>query len=288
MKRFLFKLALFSVTCFVVINIAAAIHDRIQPSRVEDPGGEIYDAIKRSHQATSATSLVVGDSVSHQLMTGYAPPEILSLCSNQAISVCGQYMLAHAALDRNPSIKQVTLAYQPSIFANNLDQPFTYNYFVRPFFPYAKFRADMSSLVMQRIDRRPFARLVVFPIFRYTTLLSDIDYSAGAGKPPYKYFAPVSVEYLQKFAGLCEQRGIKFRIVSTPISTDRDYDRAQFFKEVADAHLEKLFGGYADTVRLVDPTLLVDHVHFKKENIAANSAIFVKMLRGDLPGSGRN
>ena len=139
----------------------------------------------------------------------------------------------------------------------------------------------MSPLIKQHIDRRPAARLVILPLLRYTTLLSDIDYSKGAEKPAFTYLAPISIEYLRKLSELCDQHRIHLHLVSTPISLDRDYDKSAFLKEVAAAHLEKLFAGYPESVRIVDPQLLVDHVHFKEENIGANSAIFVKMLKGE-------
>jgi hypothetical protein len=192
--------------------------------------------------------------------------------------MCGQYLLAKSAIDHDKAVKQIILAYQPIVFINNLDQTFCFNYFVRPFYPYAEYRSQMSPMVKQMIDRRPAARLVILPLFRYTTLLSDIDYSKGAPTPAYTYLSPVSVEYLHQLSDLCDQRGIRLRIVSTPISRERNYDKAEFLKEVADAHLEKLFAGYPETIRLVDPALLVDGVHFREENIGANSAIFVKML----------
>jgi hypothetical protein len=191
-------------------------------------------------------------------------------------------MIARSALDHHPAIKDVILAYQPDSFTNNLDQVFFFNYFVKPFYPIARFRADMSPGVVDAIDRRPIARLVVLPLFRYTTMLSDLDYAKGAPPHTFTYLAPVSVEYLHQLSDLCDERHIRLHVVSTPISTDRDYDEAVFAKEIASAHLDNLFTGYAASVRRVDPQLLVDHVHFKDENIAANSKTFLEMLQDRL------
>jgi hypothetical protein len=282
MQRFWLNLTFFTITCFVLVNVCAVIYDRISPRQTEDPGGEIYDAIKRAQQTTNDKTMVIGDSVAHQLLTGYAPPGILSLGTNQAIGMCGQYMMAHSALDHHPDIKDVILAYQPDSFTNNLDQVFFFNYFVKPFYPIARFRADMSPDVIAVIDRHPAARLVVFPLFRYTTMLGDLDYSKDAPPHAFTYLAPVSIEYLHRLSNLCDQRHVRLHVVSTPISTDRDYDEAVFAKEVTDAHLDPLFTNYAASVRRVDPQLLVDHVHFTDENIAANSKIFIEMLQRQL------
>lgn len=283
MQRFLLKLTFFSATCFVLLNLAAMFYAKTSPRRVNDPGGEIYDAIKRSHESSTASTVVIGDSVAHQLLTGHTPPGMLNLATNQAISMCGQYLLAKTAIEHDPAIKEIILAYQPIVFINNLDQTFCFNYFVRPFYPHTEYRAGMSPEIMTLINRRPAARLVVLPLFRYTTLLFDIDYSQDAPKPTYTYLAPVSIDYLRKLADLCDQHKIRLRIVSTPISRDRNYDQAQFEKEVTAANLEKLFPDYTNTVRLVDPTQLVDSIHFKEDKIDENSAIFVKMLLEKTP-----
>jgi hypothetical protein len=283
MKRFLLKLGFFSLTCFVLLNVVAIFYDTTSRRRVEDPGGEIYDAIRRSHQPSTCPMIVIGDSVCHQLLTGYAPPGLLSLGTNQAASMCGQYLIARSAIDHDPAVKEIVLAYLPDSFTNNLDQKFTFNYFVRPFYPHAEYRALMSPLVMHQVDRRPTARLVVLPLFRYTTMLTDsyLNYCEGAETPNFTYLAPVSIEYLRKLSELCNQHAIKLGIVCPPISLDRNYDQTLFQKEVVDAHLEKVFAGYPQSVRLVDPQLLVDHIHFKEENIGANSAIFVKLLESE-------
>jgi hypothetical protein len=283
MKRFLLKLILFTVACFVLLNLIAVLYDLTSRRRVEEPGSEIYDAINRSHQPSSCTTIVVGDSVCHQLLTGYAPPGMLSLGTNEAVSMCGQYLIVRSAIEHDPAAKDVILAYQASSFTNNLDQVFTYNYFVRPFYPYAEYRAQMSPLVMQLINRRPMARLVVLPLFRYTTLLtaSTIDYSLGAEKPTFTFLAPVSIDYLRKLSELCDQHGIRLHIVSTPINRDVDFDRAALMKEATDAHLETLFASYFETVRLVDRRLLFDEIHFKDSAVNANSAIFIQMLQAE-------
>jgi hypothetical protein len=280
MKRFLLRVLVFGVTCFVLLNAVAVLAKIVARKRVEDPGSEVYDAMRRSHKTwPEAKEIVVGDSVAHQLLTGRAPPQMLNLAANQAVTVAGQYFLARTALEHNPQVTRVTLAYQPACFVNNFDEKFEFNYFVKPFYPRAEYRREMSPLLVSMIDRQPVARFVVFPVLANTSLLGYIDYSQGAPKPPCKYVSPLSAEYLHRLAHLCADHHAELRIVSTPISRDRPYDQAAFFREVAANHLEPLFTGYAETVRTVDPALLVDQVHFKDEAIAPNWKIFVEMLR---------
>ena len=41
MKTFLLKLAIFSITCFVLLNLVAIFYDTTSRRSVEDPGGNL-------------------------------------------------------------------------------------------------------------------------------------------------------------------------------------------------------------------------------------------------------
>lgn len=278
MKLLFLKLILFFVTSFVLINLIAVPYGHLFHSRFETPGSEVYDAIKLSRIPSSNASLVLGDSVCHQLLLHAALKGTLNLATNQAISVCGQYLLARSTLDHDSSITQITLAYLPVCFDNDLQQKFTFNYFVKPFYTHAEFRREMSPRVNQLLDRHPTHRLMAFPMFQFSNMLWATDYSQTAEPPSYTYLAPISIEYLHKLSELCDQRGIRLRIVSSPISSNSKYSQSLFLKEIADAHLEKMFAGYIETIRYVDPGELIDGVHFKPNYIDANSQPFSQML----------
>jgi hypothetical protein len=277
MKRFFLKLALFLITSFVLINIVAAIYGAFSRSRYERDGSETFEAIRRAETPSTCANVILGDSVCHQLLMGANLPDTLNLSCNQAISMCGQFLLAREAVAHDPMLKQITLAYQPACFANNLTQKFTFNYLVKPFYIHPDLRAGMDALVRQRLDRRPFYRLMAFPMFRYTNMLGATDYSDSA-PPSFAYLSPVSVDYLRRLADLCRAHQIRLRVVSTPISKTSGYDESVFLKEISGAHLNDVFEGYTQTIREVEPELLLDNVHFKPQYIPENSAEFVKML----------
>lgn len=277
MKRFFLRLTLFLVTSFLLINLVAAIYGHFSRSRYERDGSETYDAIRRAELPSTCSRLVLGDSVSHQLLLGVNLPDTLNLSSNQAISMYGQYMLAHEAIAHDPALKQITLAYQPACFGNDLTQKFTFNYVVKPFYVRPEMRAGMDEQVIARLNRRPVFWLMNFPMFRYTDLLSSTDYSETPS-PFYRYLSPVSVNYLRKLGDLCQAKHIQLRIVSTPISRTSGYEEAQLLKEIDRHELGDLFPGYVPTIRQVDPAQLIDNVHFKPEFIRENSPEFVKLL----------
>jgi hypothetical protein len=277
MKRFLLRLGIFLITSFLLINAVAATYGALSRSRYEREGSETYDAIRRAETPSSRANVILGDSVCHQLLMGVDLPDTLNLSCNQAISMCGQYLLAREAIAHDPALKQITLAYQPACFDNDLAQKFTFNYVVKPFYVRSELREGMDSLVIQRLDRRPVYRLILFPMFRYTDLLASTDYSEPTPLS-FVYLSPVSIDYLRKLADLCSAHQIHLRIVSTPISRTSGYDQSVLLKEITAAHLDDLFAGYTQTIRKVDPGRLIDNVHFKPEFISENSAEFVKML----------
>jgi hypothetical protein len=277
MRRFLFRFTLFLVTSFVLINLVAAVYGAFSRSRYERDGSETYDAIRRAQAPGSSANIVLGDSVCHQLLLAANLPDTLNLSCNQAVSMCGQYLLAHAAVTRDPAVKRVTLAYLPQSFANDLNEKFTFNYVVKPFYVHADLRSGMDALVRERLDRRPFYRLMLLPMFRYSDLLGATDYS-GPAQTGFTYLSPVSVDYLHQLDDLCRERSIRLRVVCPPISTASGFDAAVFSREVVAAHLEDVFAGYAQTMQQVDPSVLLDGRHFKPEDIREYSQGFLKML----------
>jgi hypothetical protein len=79
----------------------------------------------------------LGDSVGKNIIGTGSDSNILNLGSNQAISLLGQYfILKKFILKREEGYKNLCIeAYiRPSSFYNNLDQEWTYNYFIKFFY----------------------------------------------------------------------------------------------------------------------------------------------------------
>ena len=277
MKAFFLKLGLFAVTSLVLLNIIAAVYARLAPAKVNTPGAETYESIRRAETPGAHRLIVTGDSVCHQLLLVQTPPDSLNLSCNWAVTVAGQYMLAHEALKHTTGVQEVILAYQPTDFQDGLTRINTYHYFVKPFYPRAEFRELMSPAIMAELDKRPLFRLSLLPMFRYTGMLDSVNYTDHS-PVSFRYISPLAAEYLRRYAEMCRTAGIRFRVISTPISTASGYDEKVFLQEVAAAKLQDIFAGYTATIRYVPPEVLVDGIHFKKEFIKANSDEFMKLL----------
>jgi hypothetical protein len=283
MKSFFLKLIFLSVTGFLLINLLAELlGSPLLRTVLLREGSEVFDATDVAQLPSSKPEAVFGESVSFQLLHHANIPTVLNLTTNQAISVCGQYLLMRTVIEHDHNLKRITLAYQASCFSNDLNEPTTFNFFVKPFYLRPPFADGIDPLAMERVNRCRVSRLVFFPIFRFTDLLSSTDYSRPRGAS-FQYLAPVTVDYLARAADLCAAHHVQFRILSTPISTTSGYNQDVFLKEVSAAHLDDLFAGYPQTIRYVDPNVLIDNLHFKHPYVTENSAKFVKMLLENSP-----
>jgi hypothetical protein len=277
MARFFIKLILFLITGFLLVNLVAAIYAPFARSRYERDGSETFEAVRRARSPSSCSNIVLGDSVCHQLLLQQNLPDTLNLSCNQAVSVCGQFLLARSAVAHDPQARKITLVLLPQSFTNDLEQKYTFNYFVKPFYIHADLRSGMDALVTRRLDRRPVYRLMLFPMFRYSDLLSATDYSSPV-PAAFSYLSPVAIDYLHQLADLCHAHHLQLRLVCPPISKTSGYDQAVFLKEISTAQLDDVFAGYTATMRVVSPDLLIDNVHFKPEFLDANSKIFLQTL----------
>ncbi|MDB5332966.1 MAG: hypothetical protein JWP03_4117 [Phycisphaerales bacterium] len=98
-------------------------------------GSEVYTAAQQAGKRDARVrTIVLGDSVSHQLFNPGTEPDLRSgrvrfLSSNQAISAAGQYYLMEDALRHYPKLKDVYLFYLPGAWANDLPPALTHDYF---------------------------------------------------------------------------------------------------------------------------------------------------------------
>ena len=95
-------------------------------------GFDVYQAVKRSDvPGPQVRVLYLGDSVSRQLF-GYKTepgPRVRYLCSNQAVSLAGQYYLLGRALKSCPNTREVDFFYFPGSWANNLPRLLSHDYY---------------------------------------------------------------------------------------------------------------------------------------------------------------
>ena len=127
-------------------------------------GSYIYKAIEKSKTKEPYRKLVIGDSVGRQLFPNsdeYA--NFNSLCTNQAVSMCGQYLLLNNYINAGNKIDTLYLLFNPTSFSNNLNQVYTFHYFLKPF-NRDEYQSEFTSLVKEQIANIPYTFLVREPL----------------------------------------------------------------------------------------------------------------------------
>jgi hypothetical protein len=252
-------------------------------------GVEVHQAVRKSETKNSSVNTVIlGDSVARQLFGPRAKrqPGVFPLPTNQAISMAGQYYLLENCVENSSGLRDVYLFYIPGCFANNLPRELSRDYFCghfhspRAILEVFRLKKDFE-LSAAHIGRFLLPNLMAAnsawhpaPTGAVTSpphnpggvappepepllsLLTKLFRSAPetVPQPAYTYgpaLSPISQHYLDKARALCVARSIRLHVLPCPLSKDYPYEDAQ-----------KIYD--AEPLR-VDPTVLVDPVHFKEQ-----------------------
>lgn len=230
-------------------------------------GGEVYRAIDKSKkQVIRVKKLLIGDSVADQLYSHRNNNDtVYSLTCNQAISLVGHYLLLQNFFSANNHFKnsEVILIYHPNSFKNNLDQVFTYHYFLKPFYT-CEYKENFSEKVNEQISKIPGYRYSQFPTVKTKNWSPDFVSSDTKNN---RMMSSISEEYLKKIQNLCAQHQTNLKIVSPFVN--------EIFKDSISEYKNQIlntsnFGGifenyFKNMVFLPDSIFMDDNIHFKKE-----------------------
>ena len=134
MKHFIIKTFLFLFLIFLSIEAFSFFLVSSNLHTYYIPGKSIYHSIAKSKEQGNVNKLLLGDSVGRQLFSNNTNDEVInSLACNQAIGMVGQFILLNNYLKVNIEIDTVYMILTPFSFRNNLDQNYTYHYFLKPF-----------------------------------------------------------------------------------------------------------------------------------------------------------
>jgi hypothetical protein len=157
-------------------------------------GKEIYYSIFKSKKKSTSKKLLIGDSVWNQLFPAlYNSNSINSIGFNQAIGLVGHYLLLKNYIEAGNYFDTLFMIFNPLSFLNNLDQIYTYQYFLKPFFN-NEYRPFLNSDVIFQVKKVPFYFLAQYPPVLTSNWVPDFS-------PPEKQFtflSPVSFYYLNK------------------------------------------------------------------------------------------
>lgn len=273
MRRFIYRVLLFFAAgivivlfLFYIIYFEADIRKLI--------GYEVYHSIIKAEQKPRGVKkLIIGDSVCKQLYDNFEYNDSLySLACNQAISMVGQYILLDAFLKNytESDLLEVVLIYRPSSFRNNLDQSYTFNYFLKPFY-FKKNDVYFSPLVKGQIKNIPNYYLVKIPFIRKSRWSSA--YNRKGDDPNNFTISAISAQYLMKMHEICIQNRVRSFTIICPYMSNQfqTEDFKSFDDEVRKYGLTDFFKGYYDSIVFLEKELFIDGIHLKKPGILGNN-----------------
>ena len=265
MKKFFKQLVVFSLCAAILTQVLPIYLIITGKYKVIVKGYNIYYALEKSKKKNKSRKLIIGDSVGYQLFnnTEYNEP-INSLTCNQAIGMVGYYILLNNYLSAGNEIDTLFILVNPFNLNNNLDQVYTFHYFIKPFYN-ATYKPYFTETVNTQIKKIPYYWLYWFPYILSTNWAPDFT-------PPevkdYTLLSPITIEYLKKIQELSAVNNIKIIILPTPTKNSMKKELEKFNKkEIILNGFEKEFEGYFEKMIFVDDKDFSDDVHLKKPEI---------------------
>ena len=224
-------------------------------------GEEIYLSIKKSKQKSDCKILIIGDSTGKQIFDNREENDsINSLACNQAIGVVGQYLLLNNYFNAGNKPEIVYMLYTPFSFKDNLDQVYTFHYFLKPFYT-KEYKDHFSEQVLDQIAKIPFSYLSHEPLILTSNWAPDFKCKDATD---YTFLSPISKAYLKKIKNLCMAHQVDFFIIPPPIKISNKERIEQFNKnEYRKCSFENELNDYFDNIIYLSNDFFVDDVHLK-------------------------
>lgn len=223
-------------------------------------GSEVYHSIDKSKKKKKARKVLLGDSVGKQMYDNMQENDTInSLACNQAISVAGQYFLLHNYIEAGNKIDTAYIFFTPFSFVNNLDQIFTYNYFVKPFYR-DEYAPLFTPLVKQQVQKIPYSGIAWYPAILTNNWTPDFKTT----DPKINFISPISAQYLHKMSDLAKANHFKIVMVSAPVSYKKKPEVDLLNRnEIAANGLQDEFKGFFESIIYLDESNFVDGTHLE-------------------------
>jgi len=260
MKQFLRQVIIFSLISFVIIEIKPLYLAFSEKYKEIVAGDEIYISIDKSLKKDKHKKLIIGDSVGNQLFRNTKSYDCFnSLACNQAISMAGQYILLNNYFSVGNEVDTVILICTPFTFTNNLDQVYTYHYFIKPF--YKDYHQLFSDKVYEQIHKVPYSEFYWVPNILTSNWAPNYK---PDDQVDYTFLSPISIEYLQKMKALSEEHHFKLIILPTPTRESRRPEVEKINKQEIIANgLSNEFKDFFKDIIFLNDSNFEDHVHLK-------------------------
>jgi hypothetical protein len=259
MKRFLINSLLF-LTLFAIGLYSRSFYLLITDAYKKTVNGaDTYNAIAKSKQKKKTRKVLLGDSVGRQLFENTKFNDTInSFACNQAIGLVGHYLLLNNFLKAGNEVDTVYMIFRPSSFLNNLDEKYTFHYFLKPFYK-DEYKPLFTKTVYDQIRRIPFNFISQDPALLTSNWAPDFN---AKDKKSYTFLSPISAEYMTRIKELSIKYGFELIILPSPVSiTSRDEIAAIDRSEINNNGLGEEFENYFNQIIYLNDTSFMDGIH---------------------------
>lgn len=273
MKRILYFIGLFLIFASpIIVYYTAKTVWLLQDDKYKTTiyGNEIYKALEKSTKKTRYKKLILGDSTANQFYNCKEedPDSAYSLTCNQAIGMVGQFILLNNYIEAGNKPDTIYLVFTPFSFWDNLDQVYTYHYFLKPFYT-KEYKSFMTKTVLKQIKKIPKYWACHIPFIQTTEWAPNIQQEHR----DYSFISPICKEYLFKIDSLCVQHSIHYEIVSTFVANHWKDSIHNFRKsEFANCCFQNKLTAFLNNITYLDDSCFVDEVHLH------NPQLYIKKI----------
>jgi hypothetical protein len=261
MKKFILHCLSFILILVILFHIEPLYLIYADKYKYTVAGSEIYYSIDKSKQKRKVKKLLLGDSIGYQLFSNKTNNDpINSLACNQAIGLVGHFILLNNYLLAGNQLDTVFLLFSPFSFANNLDQVYTYHYFLKPFYK-DEYLPLFTERVNQQIRKIPYYSFCRYPYILTSNWAPDF---VSKDEVNYSFLSPISVEYLIKMKELSVKYKFNLIIIATPTRLSHKWSFENMNKdEIVKNNLSKEFENYFKNIIYLDDDNFIDQVHLR-------------------------
>ena len=265
MKKFIISCLIFLLIAIPAITVLPVFLIATDAYKHSVAGNEIYHSIFKSKQKNKAKKLIIGDSVGKQLFSNTTKNDnINSLTCNKGISMAGHFILLNNYLNAGNKVDTVYLIFTPFSFQNNLNDVFTYHYFLKPFYT-DEYKPLFTKSVNEQIQKIPYYEFCRFPNILTSNWAPDFK---TKDKTDYTFLSPISVEYLLKIKELSIKHNFKVIILPTPTRQSRKAEiKGMARAEITKNNLTSEFRNYFEDIIYLNDKDFIDDVHIKREKL---------------------
>jgi len=265
MKKFLVTCSLFSLLFLAGMYTRSFYLLYTGAYKQTVSGADTYHSIEKSKQKKKTRKLLIGDSVGHQLFENTEYNDTInSFACNQAIGLVGHYILLNNFLNAGNQVDTVYMLFRPSSFLNNLDEKYTFHYFLKPF-NNEEYKSLFTKTVNDQIHKIPFHFICRDPNILTSNWAPNFKIK---DKKNYTFLSPISVEYLNRIKELSLKYGFELIILPTPTSLRNKQEILAIDKnEIVKSGLSNEFHNYFDQIIFLSDSSFMDGIHLNHPDV---------------------